>query len=79
MSLQPIIADIADQADDFLEGVTTHADARAAVSKQLTIKYPTLSGYQRAKVIDGVLVVLNTEGFFSFGPSADNSDLIDDT
>src|SRR6266498_421678 len=44
MSLKPVIADIADQADDFLEGVTTHSDARAAISEQLTIKYPALSG-----------------------------------
>jgi len=77
MSLKPIIDDIADQADDFLEGVTTRADARAAISEQLTIEYPTLSGTERAKVIDGVLTLLDREGFFAFGSISDNSNLAD--
>ena len=67
MSLKPVIDDIADQADDFLEGVTTPADARSAISEQLTIKYPSLSSPERARVIDGVLMLLISEGFFDFG------------
>jgi len=72
MNLSAIINDIADQADDFLDGVTTRADAKAAISEQLTIKYPTLAGPERTKVIDGVLAVLNEEGFFELGSSSDS-------
>ena len=75
MSLKPIIDDIANQADDFLEGVTTRADARVAIAEQLTIEYPALSGINRSKVIDGVLTVLDGEEFFAFGSSPENSDL----
>ena len=75
MSLKPIIADIADQADDFLEGVTTHADARAAVSKQLTIKYPRLPGLERGKVIAEVLSILDREGFFEFDSGSEGNGL----
>lgn len=72
MNLSAIINDIADQADDFLDGVTTRADAKAAISEQLTIKYPKLAGPERTKVIDGVLAVLNEEGFFELGSSSDS-------
>ena len=70
MSLKPVIDDIADQADDFLDGVTTRADARAAISEQITIMYPTLTGSERAKVIEGVILVLEDEGFFDLGSSS---------
>jgi len=71
MSLKPIIDDIADQADDFLDGVMIRSDARAAISEQLSIKYPRLNGSERAKVIDGVLLVLDGEGFFDLKSSSD--------
>ena len=70
MSMKPIIDDIADQADDFLDGVMIRSDARAAISEQLSIKYPRLNGSERAKVIDGVLLVLDGEGFFDLKSSA---------
>ena len=49
MSIKPVIDDIADQADDFLDGVTTRADARAAISEQITIMYPPLTGSERRR------------------------------
>lgn len=67
MSLKPIIDDIADQADDFLDGVMTRSDARAAIAEQLSITYPRLSGMERGKIIDGVLAVLDSEEFFGSG------------
>ncbi|MFT3870911.1 MAG: hypothetical protein QM715_20855 [Nibricoccus sp.] len=67
MTLSDIINDIADQADDFLDGVTKRTDARAAISEQLTIKYPKLAGPERTKVTDGVLALLDEEGFFELG------------
>ncbi len=79
MSLKPVIDDIANQADSFLDGVTTRSDARAAISEQLTIKYRTLSGIERSKVIDGVFAILDAEGFFTFGVGADRSDDANDS
>lgn len=72
MNLSSIIDDIADQADDFLEGVTKRDEARAAISEQLTIKYPKLNGLERTKVTEGVLAILNDEGFFELGSSSDS-------
>jgi hypothetical protein len=63
--MKSIINDIADQADDFLEDVTDRAQARAAISEQITIKYPGLPGTERGKVIEGVLAVLDEEGFLN--------------
>lgn len=67
---------IADEADDILDGVKNHNEARAAISEQITIKYSTLSGPERTKVIDGVLAILAEEGFFNF---RSGSEPIDDT
>lgn len=74
MTLSDIINDIADQADDFLEGVSKRPEARAAISEQLTIKYPKLTGLERTKVTDGVLAILDEEGFFELGSSSDSSE-----
>ena len=74
MSLKPIIDDIANQADSFLDGVTARSDARAAISEQLTIRYRTLSGIDRSKIIDGVLAILDEEGFFNFGAGGESDD-----
>lgn len=72
MNLNAVINDIADQADDFLDGVTKRDEARAAISEQLTIKYPKLNGIERTKVTDGVLAILDEEGFFELGSSSDD-------
>ena len=77
MTLGAIINDIADQADDFLDGVTKRDEARAAISEQLTIKYPKLEGSDRAKVVDGVLAILNEEGFFELGSSSAGDDEVE--
>lgn len=74
MTLSGIINDIADQADDFLDGVTKRNEARAAISEQITIKYSTLSGPERTKVIEGVLSVLAEEGFFELGSSSESEE-----
>jgi hypothetical protein len=78
MSLKPIIDNIANQADELLEGVTTRADARAAIAKQLTIRYPRLLGSEWGKVIDGVLSILNDESFFASASGSEKNDLDDD-
>lgn len=69
---------IADEADDILDGVKNHNEARAAISEQITIKYSTLSGPERTEVIDGVLAILAEEGFFNFRSSSESVDEADE-
>jgi hypothetical protein len=78
MTLSDIINDLADQVDDFLDGVTKRDEARAGISEQITIKYPKLDGPDRSKVIDGVLAVLDEEGFFELGSASDSDDSDDE-
>ncbi len=74
LNLKPIIDDIANQADAFLDGITARSDARTAISEQLTIRYRALSGIERSKVIDGVLAILDDEGLFKLGTNDTLSD-----
>lgn len=64
MNLRPLIDDIASRADDFLEGVTDRAQARAGIAELLTIEYGALPGEARRQVIEGVISVLESEDFF---------------
>ena len=64
MNLKPIINQIADEADDFLEGANSPEQARAAISEMITMHFPHLSGSDRAQVIQGVMTLLENEGFF---------------
>src|SRR5881398_1167375 len=68
MDLSAIIDHIAGQADEFLDGFTGRADARAGISEYITLYYVHLSHEDRAKVIDGVAAVLEKEGFFEVPP-----------
>lgn len=74
MELKTIINEIADQADDFLDGVTKRDEARAAISEQITLLHPALGGTDRAKVVQGVLDLLDREGFFDLRSDSDNED-----
>lgn len=62
--LRPIIDEIANQADDFLAGVTDRAQARAGISELLTMDYLYLAEPDRAAVTKGVMSVLEAEDFF---------------
>jgi hypothetical protein len=64
MNLGPLIADIASRSDDFLEGVTDRAQARAGIAELLTIECGTLPAAARQQVIAGVMAVLESEDFF---------------
>lgn len=64
MDLNSIVDDIADRADDFLEGATSREQAQAGVSEMITANYPGLAGPERAEVIKGVMAILEEEGFF---------------
>lgn len=64
MNLKPIIDRIADQADDFLDGVQSREQARAGISEMVTLYSASFPAEQRGQVIDGVMRVLENEGFF---------------
>lgn len=66
MTPKSIIDQLADQADEFLEGVTSREQARAAISEMITLHHASLDARERAAVVDGVMAVLQDEGFFDF-------------
>ena len=64
LDLRPIIDEIANRADDFLEGATSRVQARAGISELLTMDYAGLDHEVRTRVTDGVMAVLESEDFF---------------
>jgi aspartate/methionine/tyrosine aminotransferase len=64
VSLDEIISELADQADDFLAGVTDRAQARAAIAEQINLDYFTLNPADRTTVTNGVMAALEAEEFF---------------
>jgi hypothetical protein len=64
VNLQAIIAEIADQADEFLAGVTDRAQARAGIAEQINLDYFTLNPVDRKTVTEGVMAVLEAEEYF---------------
>ena len=67
MDLRPIINDIADHADDFLDGVTDRKSAHAGIAEFITIEYNQLSAADRKTVTDRVMAILEDENFFNGG------------
>ncbi|MEO5959180.1 MAG: hypothetical protein ABIZ49_10605 [Opitutaceae bacterium] len=63
--LRPIIDQISNQADDFLDGARDRAQGRAGIEELLTMDYNELDSARRKAVTDGVMAVLEAEGFFS--------------
>ncbi len=64
MNLDAIIAEIADQADEFLAGVTDRAQARAAIAEQINLDFFTLNPVDQKTVTEGVMTTLEAEEFF---------------
>jgi hypothetical protein len=67
MNLRPIIDEIASQADDFLEGVTSREQARAGIAELITMDYAGLDAAERKLVSDHVMALLEDESFFNGG------------
>lgn len=67
MNLRPIIDEIASQADDFLDGVTSREQARAGIAEFITMDYPSLPPADRKLVSDHVMAILEDESFFDGG------------
>ena len=64
IDLRPIIADIADRADDFLAGASNRAQGRAGIEEYITLEHAGLAPEDRKKAVDGVMQVLEAEDFF---------------
>lgn len=64
MDLRALVNEIADNADDFLAGVTKRDEARAGIAEWLTMNHPKLPPTDKKAVIDQALRLLDNEGFF---------------
>ena len=74
MNLRGIIEAIASQADDFLEGAANRAEARAGVNELINADHFELGPGDRKLVADGVMAILEDEGFFDRTPGASADD-----
>ena len=74
MNLQSIIHDIAARADDVLEGASNRAQARAGIEEVITLDYLSLSPSERGQVVNGVMAILEKEGFFEANPGGGPDD-----
>lgn len=72
MNLQPIIAELADQADELLADAAHQKEAKQVLSDTLTERYPKLPAGDRQKVIGAVIEILEEEGFFEEGRNGDS-------
>ncbi|MEY4490156.1 MAG: hypothetical protein RIQ79_2664 [Verrucomicrobiota bacterium] len=64
MNLRPIIDEVASQADDFLAGVSDRTAARASIDEFVAQDYPKLRLPERKTIVNGVMDILEDEGFF---------------
>lgn len=71
MSVQEIINTAADDADDFLAGISSMKEARPAIREYLKANHPGLLPPDEAQVITGLLAVLEEEGFFAIASGDD--------
>lgn len=67
MDLSSIIDEIASQADDFLASAANRKEARAGIDELVNTNYSRLSPVDRKKVVEGVMAILEQEGFFETG------------
>jgi hypothetical protein len=77
MDLTSIIDDLADRADDFLEGATSREQAQAGVSEAITVSFPYLAAADRTTVIKSVMAILEEEGFFEAMPQTNTASQAD--
>jgi len=70
MDLDAIISAAADEADEFLTGVSTMTEARPMIRDYLKSRHPKLGPVDVQRVTAGLLAILEEEGFFeaSSGP-----------
>ena len=64
MNVQDIINAAADDADDFLAGISSMTEARPAIREYLQSNYPGLPAPDQERIVAGVLAILEEEEFF---------------
>ncbi len=64
MKLRPFIDEVASQADDILSGITGRTEARTSLTEFVTLEYPRFAPADRKAVVEGVMAILEDEGFF---------------
>ena len=74
MNLRAIMDEIASRADDFLAGAANRKESRAGVDELINADYPQLSPAERKQVAEGVMAILDQEGFFEFGAGGSADD-----
>jgi hypothetical protein len=74
MNLSSMIEEIASQADDFLEGASNRAEARAGVNELINADHFALGPADRKLVADGVMAILEDEGFFDRTPGGSDDE-----
>jgi hypothetical protein len=74
MNVQDIINAAADDADDFLAGVSSMTEARPAIREYLKAHNHKLTPTDEARVIAGLLAILEEEGFFEAAAGAEEMD-----
>lgn len=72
MDLDAIITAAADDADQFLAGVTTMTEARPAIREYLKENFPDLSPADVPRVVAGLFALLEDEGFFEIEAGGDS-------
>ncbi len=68
MDQKALVAEICDQADIFLAGVTVLKEARAGIAEWLTINHPSLAPEEKKAVVAESMRILESEGFFEAEP-----------
>lgn len=73
------INEIADQADVFLDGISSRDEARVVIAEQLSLRHPDLHEPDRTRAIQSVLDSLDREGFLDLrGGRKDGDEAGDD-
>ena len=68
MNLRDIIEKIASEADDFLAGASNRGEAKAGVYELINADFFSLTPDERKIVAEGVMAILEDEGFFEAEP-----------
>lgn len=71
MEKSAIVAQICDQADDFLAGVTKREEARAGIAEWLTIHHAKLAPGEKSSIIREAMGILEDEQFFNADAGGD--------
>ncbi len=70
MDQDAIIADICDQADDFLADARSREEAKTGITEWLVINHLILPPADRKIIVAKALQTLDAEGFFEPGPGS---------